>query len=80
MIKKTEKESQINMFFSLKEMMDQKYPLFILTEEINWQKFDDDFSGLYFLVNGRPALPILINFLHFKQHLFCRSSIIVFDY
>ncbi|MBK6914943.1 MAG: hypothetical protein IPH11_15270 [Ignavibacteriales bacterium] len=58
MIKKTEKKSQISMFFSLKDTLDQKHPLFILEERINWQQFEDAFSPLYCLDKGRPALPI----------------------
>lgn len=58
MIKKTEKRSQISMFFSLKDTLDQKHPLFILAEKINWQQFEDAFSPLYCSDNGRPALPI----------------------
>jgi IS5 family transposase len=58
MIKKTEKKSQTSMFFSLKDTLDQKHPLFILEERINWQQFEEAFSVLYCADNGRPALPI----------------------
>ncbi len=58
MIKKTEKKSQISMFFSLKDTLDQKHPLFILTEKIDWQQFEEAFSTHYCSDNGRPALPI----------------------
>jgi len=46
------------MFFSLKDTLDQKHPLFILAEKIDWQQFEEAFSGLYCADNGRPALPI----------------------
>ena len=58
MIKKTEKKSQISMFFSLRDTLDQRHPLYILGEKINWQQFEDAFSPLYCSDNGRPALPI----------------------
>jgi IS5 family transposase len=58
MIKKTEKKSQTSMFFSLKDTLDQKHPLFILEDRINWQQFEEAFSPLYCSDNGRPALPI----------------------
>lgn len=58
MIKKTEKTSQTSMFFSLMDTLDQKHPLFILADKINWKKFEESFSPLYCLDNGRPALPI----------------------
>jgi len=58
------------MFFSLKYTLDQKYPLFILAEEINWQQFEDAFSPLYCSNNGRPALPIrLMEGLLILKHL-----------
>jgi transposase InsO family protein len=46
------------MFFCLKDTLDQKHPMFILAEKINWQQFEDVFSRLYCSDNGRPALPI----------------------
>ncbi len=58
MLKQSKKKRQISLFFSLKETLDQKHPLFILTEKINWQQFEDAFSPLYCSNNGRPALPI----------------------
>ncbi len=59
MIKKKEKKSQISMFFSLKDTLDQKHPLYILSEKINWQQFKEAFTTpLYCSNNGRPALPI----------------------
>lgn len=58
MIKKPEKTSQTSMFFSLRDTLDQKHPLFILADKINWKMFEESFSPLYCLDNGRPALPI----------------------
>jgi IS5 family transposase len=58
MIKKTEKKSQVSMFISLKDTLDQKHSLSILAERINWQQFEEAFSALYCVDNGRPALPI----------------------
>jgi len=58
MIKKKKKESQMSMFFSLKDTLDQKHPLYILAEKIEWQQFEKAFSSLYCADTGRPALPI----------------------
>jgi len=58
MIKKTKKESQMSMFFSLKDTLDQKHPLYISTEKIDWRQFEESFSSLYCADTGRPALPI----------------------
>lgn len=60
MIKKAEKKSQISLFFSLRDTPDQKHPLFILEERINWQQFEDAFSPLYYSENGRSTLPLLL--------------------
>ena len=57
-LKKTEIKSQISMFFSQKDTLDQRHPLFILTERIDWQQFEDAFSSLYCSDNGRPSKPI----------------------
>ncbi|MBK7377585.1 MAG: hypothetical protein IPJ03_01025 [Ignavibacteriales bacterium] len=57
---KSEKKSQISMFFSLNDTLDQKHPLFILEERINWQQFEDAFSPLYYSENGRSTLPLLL--------------------
>ena len=46
------------MFFSLKDTLDQKHPLFILEDKISRQQFEESFSPLYWSANGRPALPI----------------------
>jgi IS5 family transposase len=45
-------------YSSLSVMLNQKHPLFILAEQINWSIFEEAFSPLYCLDNGRPAKPI----------------------
>jgi len=48
-----------NLFYSsLSVMLDQKHPFFILSHQINWSVFEEAFSVLYCLDNGRPAKPI----------------------
>lgn len=58
MIKKTKENTQTSLFFSLKDTLNQKHPLYILTNTINWKEFEEAFSPLYCANNGRPALPI----------------------
>jgi IS5 family transposase len=58
MLKKAAEKTQISMFFSLKDTLNQKHPLYILANKINWKQFEDAFSPLYCEDNGRPALPI----------------------
>lgn len=55
---KKEPENQLQFLApSLKEQLNPKHPLYLLSEEIDWQYFDDEFSTLYSL-KGRPAHPI----------------------
>lgn len=58
MLKKEQKQQQGTLFFTLKDMLNQKHPLFILSNVINWKQFDDAFISLYCEDNGRPAKPI----------------------
>ncbi|MDZ4123319.1 MAG: IS5 family transposase, partial [Hydrogenophaga sp.] len=58
MLKKVVEKTQISMFFSLKDTINQNHPLYILANRINWLQFEDAFSPLYCPNNGRPALPI----------------------
>ena len=58
MLKKEEKQQQRSLFLSLIDMLNQKHPLFILSNVINWKQFDDAFTPLYCEDNGRPGKPI----------------------
>jgi len=58
MLRKEQKQQQGTLFFTLKDMLNQKHSLFILANVINWKQFEDDFTPLYCENNGRPAKPI----------------------
>jgi IS5 family transposase len=58
MLQKSVKKQQISFFFSLRDTLDQRHPLYILGEKINWKGFEESFSPLYCENNGRPGLPI----------------------
>jgi len=58
MIKKSPSKQQTSMFFSLEDTLNQKHPLYILANKIDWEKFEDNFKSHYCQDNGRPALPI----------------------
>lgn len=59
MLAKKPKDNGPSLFYpSLSVMLNQKHPLFILAEQINWSVFEDAFASLYCLDNGRPAKPI----------------------
>jgi len=58
MISKAKLISQRAFSFSLSDTLDQNHPLFILANKISWTTFEDEFSRLYCVDNGRPAKPI----------------------
>lgn len=47
-----------SLFSNLSDLLNQKHPLYILSHKINWTLFEDSFSPLYCLDNGRPCKPI----------------------
>lgn len=47
-----------SLFSSLSDQLNQKHPLYILADKIDWQRFDDAFSPLYSPDKGRTAKPI----------------------
>jgi IS5 family transposase len=53
----------------LLHQVDHNDPLIHLANKINWQVFEDSFSGLYCHNNGRPAKPIrlMVGLLLLKQ-------------
>ena len=38
--------------------MNQKHPIYILANKVDWPDFEEAFGKLYSLDNGRPAKPI----------------------
>ena len=58
MLSKQKDTTQRSMFFGLEDMLDQRHPMYILANKVDWQMFEDSFSPLYCQDNGRPAKPI----------------------
>ena len=58
MLPKKKDTTQGSMFFGLEDTLNQKHPMYILANKVNWQLFEDSFAPLYCLDNGRPAKPI----------------------
>ena len=58
MLNKPKDQTQGSLFFSLESTLNQKHPMYILANKVNWQLLEDSFSSLYCLDNGRPAKPI----------------------
>lgn len=58
MISKKKATNQPSLFFSFSDTLNQKHPLYILANKIDWSVFEEAFEPLYCANNGRPAKPI----------------------
>jgi IS5 family transposase len=58
MIPKKKPQNQSSLFFSFTDTLDQKHPLFVLANKIQWEVFEQAFEPLYCKDNGRPGKPI----------------------
>ena len=58
-----------SLFFGLEDMLNQKHPMYILANRVNWKLFEEVFNPLYSEDNGRPAKPIrlMVGLLILKQ-------------
>ena len=55
----TKKQSnQLGMFYGLGDQLDQKHPLYLLANKINWPFFDNAFKHHYSEKMGKPSKPI----------------------
>jgi len=69
MIGKLPDQSQGNLFSTpLVRLLNPQHPLFLLANEIDWKKFEDEFGSLY-SHTGRPSAPIrlMVSLLILKQ-------------
>lgn len=56
-------------------LLDKNNPLYILTGQIEWSHFDDEFHDLYCHTNGRPGYPIrLMVGLHYLKYTYNLSD------
>ena len=58
MISKQKYTNQAGIFHGLSEQLNQKHPLYILSNKVNWQLFDAEFAKHYSLKMGAPSKPI----------------------
>jgi transposase, IS5 family len=58
MLRKVIHQNQLGLFSTLGDQLNQKHPLYILANKINWQRFEDAFSIHYSEKMGKPAKPI----------------------
>jgi transposase, IS5 family len=58
MLSKPKPTAQLGFYSTFEEQLNHKHPLYILSNKVNWQLFEDSFRSLYCSDNGRPAKPI----------------------
>ena len=69
MIPKPKSRHKNSLFSSFEDMLNQKYPLFILANKVDWNIFEQAFLPLYYQDNSRPAKPnhLMIGLLLLKH-------------
>lgn len=69
MLSRQKVTSQVGFFNSLQDQLDQKHPLYLLANLINWSLFEDRFKKYYSEKMGKPAKPIrlMVALLILKQ-------------
>lgn len=58
MLAKVKDKQQTSFFSTFEEQLNHQHPLYILSNQIDWKKFDDAFKKHYSENNGAPAKPI----------------------
>ena len=86
MLSKKKDTTQRSMFFGLEDALNQKHPMYILANKVNWQLFEDSFTPLYCSDNGRPVKPIrlmvgllIINYLAAELSRYCLKNSSFFE-
>ena len=76
MLAKLKYEAQADLFKKyLKNIVDPNHALCILTDKIDWTRFDKAFDKLYCQNNGRPAIPTrTMVALHYIKYAFNESD------
>ena len=58
MLAKTKDKQQLGFFTTFEEQLNRQHPLYILSNRVDWKKFEDAFRKHYCENNGAPAKPI----------------------
>ncbi len=69
MLSKPKSSLQIGFFSRFEDQLNQKHPLYLLSNEIHWRVFENAFEKHYSLTQGKPAKPIrlMVALLILKQ-------------
>ncbi|TDH18183.1 hypothetical protein EXU57_24350 [Segetibacter sp. 3557_3] len=58
MLSTQKRNPQLGLFHGLADQVDQKHPLYLLANKINWELFDTSFKKHYSAKMGKPSKPI----------------------
>ena len=58
MLAKPKDKQQTSFFSTFEEQLSHQHPLYILSNRVDWKKFEDAFKKHYSLEIGAPAKPI----------------------
>jgi len=59
----------------LDRILNDKHPLFVLADQIDWKAFEEEFGALFVEHKGRPGLPVrLVVGLHYLKYTFNESD------
>jgi len=59
----------------LDHILNDRHPLFVLAEQIDWKTFEEEFGALFVEKKGRPGLPVrLVVGLHYLKYTFNESD------
>lgn len=61
MLKEKKDIDQMTLLYTFKEQLNPKHPIYILANEIDWGRFEKEFSKHYSDKRGSPAKPIQFN-------------------
>jgi IS5 family transposase len=60
---------------SLEQLLNKEHPLYVLSNKIDWERFDKSFGDLFVQKQGRPGLPTrLVVGLHYLKHAYNESD------
>jgi IS5 family transposase len=78
--KKTERDQGELFRARLDQILNPSHPLYVLSNKINWESFEEEFGSFYVEDKGRPGVPIrMIVGLHYLKHAFNESDESVVD-
>ena len=74
--KKPKTDNQVDLFrIRLESFINLKHPLVLLSDRMDWEKFEDTLGVYYHPATGRPGIPTrLMVGLHYLKHTYDESD------